>query len=219
MFLKLTRLACWQEARSMLEEGVTPWAVAEWIQKTRREYLHVKPVSLVRQLTRFNEAMKADAVKDQPKSLIDRGVIGTDLSKFDQLNELKKLALIQKARIEKDLELEQKMPKLLKDLRAEIVMLSDLLEKILRLEVELGIRKKAPFQVDHRHAHVGVFAEGSLGELLGLMPPEERTRFRCLIQDAYKNRQLGGGDEDRGVSGGREEHADGDGGTEVPVAD
>jgi len=213
MFSRLTQLACWPQAKMMLEQGYGAWAVADWIQKEKREYLDVKQSSLARQLGRYRDEMRFGGALVQSKSVIDRAT-AAELTTLNELDELGKLILIQKQRIEQDLQLEKKMPKLLKDLRAEIMALADLIDRKVRLEQDVGVRPKTPDTVHHKHAHV----IGTLGEILDRLPDEKRAEVRGLIQTAYRNRQLGVANEDSGVPGGGEEHQDGNAGAEVPAA-
>jgi hypothetical protein len=206
-FLKLTQCPNFDEARSMLADGVSPWAVAEWLQG-KGQYVNVKIGSLARQLSRFRDQVISTNEGLKSKSLIDRRLAHIDLKKIDDIDELTKLILVQKERVEKDLKLEAKLPKTLKDLSKEITALFEMIEKRVRLMQELGMMPRAP------SAHL--VANVALRDVLNSVGSEDRTKIRAMIQGAYlKSREVV---REGGVPGGGDGDKDGSGHPEVPVA-
>jgi hypothetical protein len=206
-FLKLTQCPDFDEARGMLADGVSPWAVAEWLQG-KGQYVNVKIGSLARQLSRFRDQVISTNEGLKSKSLIDRRLAHIDLKKIDDIDELTKLILVQKDRVEKDLKLEAKLPKTLKDLSKEIVALFDMIDRRARLMQELGILPKVP------SAHL--IASVSLRDALNNVGSEDRTKIRALIQGAYlRSKEVS---HEGGIPGGGDGDKDGGGHPEVPVA-
>jgi hypothetical protein len=208
-FLKLTQCPNFDEARAMLADGISPWAVAEWLQ-SKGQYVSVKIGSLARQLSRFRDQVIGTNEGLKSKSLIDRRLAHIDLKKIDDVDELTKLILVQKERVEKDLKLEAKLPKTLKDLSKEIIALFDMIEKRVRLMQELGIVPRAP--TTH------LVATATLRDALNSMVPDDRAKIRSMIQGAYLKSKVVGVVHEGSVSSGGDGDKDGGRHPEVPVA-
>lgn len=216
--LKVQQLKCYDEVCQMLRDGVSPWAVAQYVQK-HGERTDIKLETLKNQMTFLKRRLLGKEPEVRSKSLIDKEVPQRDLDSYDDLDELTKLILTQKKRIEKDLKLEGNLPKLLKDLRPEIELLMEMIERRAKLAQDVGRLGKTP----SKHLHLGV--QAPLSELMQMLGQEEREKLRNVIQMGWvKSRtnaprvQMEGSDgEDRGVPDSRQELPNGDRGPEVLV--
>lgn len=207
-WLKFALCPDWPEARRMLENGASAWRVAEFLRK-RGWFTEIKHASVAKQLNRFRNDLEQSAVQGLGiPSDIDKRFRNVDLAKFENFDELTKVILVQKQRIEKDLKLEQKLPKLLKDLRPEIELLFSMLERRARLAQELGMLPKAPGKA------ILELQDGRLAQLMAGMSDEDKARIRAQLTGVFR---LGVGNAG-GVSGGGDEQPYGDGGPEVPSA-
>lgn len=207
-WLKFALCPDWPEARRMLVNGASGWKTAEYLQN-RGWYREIKHASLARQLNRYrNDLEETTGESLGIPSDIDRRFRRADLSKIKDLDELAKVILLQKQRIEKDLKLEEKLPKLLKDLRPEIELLFSMLERRARLAQDLGELPKSPGKA------ILELQDGRLAQLMGSMSDEDKARIRGQLTGAFR---LGVGSAS-GVSGGGDEQSDGDRRPEVPPA-
>ena len=178
-FTKLRKCRSWPQAELRLKEGQTPYVVAEFIQ-SQHEYEDIKTASLARQIARFkNEIL--DTSRQLAASYIDKQIANIDLTSINDVDEMTKLILVQKDRIGKALQLEQKMPTIMKVILPEIKALFEMLEKRTRLLSDLGVIPKAPDKF------VGMMiGDQTMAKVYEFLPDDQRARLREMIQGSYR---------------------------------
>ena len=172
-FANLRALACWELAEKMLADGYTPSEVADFI-RGRGEKLEVRRDSLQRQLYRYREKVLKE---EAPTSLIAQMVSKSDLE-IDDMELITQLVVIQKKRVEKELEIEKMMPVPMASTTKAIVTLFDLIERRVKLLQDSGLKPRVPT----RHEHLlGVVGDATLSKMFAGLPPDEREGLRAAI--------------------------------------
>lgn len=220
VFLELQRSPSFEPVKKMLADGASPWIVAEWLQG-RGEFTGIKKASIARRLKRLKITEGPD-LRVIPQSMIDTDTSHVDRALWDEYDELVKLILTQKARIEKDLKAEKDSPKLIATLRPEIVTLTTMLQTASTMAMNLGLRKKVP----DKHLHFGVqVGDATLSEVLKQAGPEQALMLRQAIQQVWTQTRTTApkftneGGEDSSVPSSRQGDQSGHRETEVPVVE
>lgn len=157
-FTKLRSLDCFNELDAKIKAGVAVEEVARWLQKDMFQMTDIQLDSLKRQLYRYKASLPpAELLKATEEPLYVRQAVEKLERGFNELEELEKLYLLQLKRISTDAQTENKINKLFKGTNKEIELASNLLEKILKLKMELGILEKSPDRLE-------------VGGLVGHMP-------------------------------------------------
>ena len=172
-FANLRALVCWEHAEKMLADGYTPSEVADFI-RGRGEKLDVRRDSLQRQLYRYRERVLKE---EAPTSLIAQMVSKKDLE-IDDIELLTQLVVIQRQRVEKELEIEKMMPMPMASTTKSIVTLFDLVERRVKVMQDSGLKPRVPT----RHEHLlGVAGDATLSKMFATLPPDERAGLRAAI--------------------------------------
>jgi len=157
-FEKLKSLPCFNELDMRIKAGISIDEVARWLQEDMFQMTDIQFDSLKRQLYRYKSSLPPaelmNAVEDQPfvRKAVEKMKRGVN-----EIEELERLYLFQLQRISRDAETEAKINKLFKGTNKEIELATNMLEKIVRLKMELGVVDKAPDQLN-------------IGGLIGHMP-------------------------------------------------
>lgn len=176
-FADLKECKCWAQAELLLRDGEKTPSVARFIHE-QGEMTHLKHSALMRKLRRY----RADVIVPlETSSLIDTLTKNRSL-KMNNLDELTKIILVQKDRVEKDLALEKNMPKTMSSLTKEISILFDLIERREKIMQDSGEAPRAPTK---HMVGVGVISGGSWEKMLGALPDDQRVEIRRAIQEKY----------------------------------
>ena len=157
-FEKLKSLPCFSELDAKIKAGISIEEIAKWLQEDMFQMTDIQMDSLKRQLYRYKASLPPaelmNAAEDQPyvRRAVEKMKRGVN-----EIEELEKLYLFQLQRISRDAETESKINKLFKSTNKEIELASNMLEKIVRLKMELGVLTKSPDQLQ-------------IGGLIGHMP-------------------------------------------------
>lgn len=119
-------------------------SVAEWLQKELQVLTDLQPSSLKKNLERYRAAdLKDRVVEELVEKLPVNGGMGKALLAID---EMERLLLIQRGRVEKMLIREKMMPDglVLNQTKDEIRLLKDLAVELGKLQLETGVMRRAP---------------------------------------------------------------------------
>jgi len=147
-FEKLKSLPCFVELDAKIKAGISIEEIARWLQEDMFQMTDIQMDSLKRQLYRYKSSLPPaelmNAAEDQPyvRKAVEKMKRGVN-----EIEELEKLYLFQLQRISRDAETEQKINKLFKSTNKEIELATNMLEKIVRLKMELGVLTKSPDQL------------------------------------------------------------------------
>lgn len=158
-FKRLKEIDCFPEIESKIKAGVSPDEVGRWLQEDMFKLCDIKRESVVRQLYRYKSTLSpADLLTATPQPIWVTKAIEKMKRGIDELDELEKLYLLQLQRISRDAETEAKINKLFKGTNKEIQLATELLEKRIKLKMDLGILDKSPHktQIDGIISHIPV---------------------------------------------------------------
>lgn len=201
--IELTSLKCWAIAEAKLREGVSPRMVAEYIH-SQGEMTDLKTESLRRRLYRYKNRIMLPK-ETVSTTYIDEMVRQMDLN-LDDVDALTKVILVQQKRVAKDLELEERMPKLAPWLSKEIQMLFDMIERRAKLMQTLGILPQAP-----NRTQISFMGDQTWSKLIETLDPDQRAKARAVVQAEYAvqmNQEESDEEERRGVALARGGHDD-----------
>jgi hypothetical protein len=158
-FKRLKELDCFPEIEAKIKAGVSPDEVARWLQEDMFQLGDIQRESAKRQLYRYKASLPpSELLKATEEPLFIRKAIEKMKRGIDEFDEMEKLYLLQIQRISRDTETEFKINKLFKGTNREIQLATDLLEKMVKLKMELGILDKQPtkMQIDGIVGHIPV---------------------------------------------------------------
>jgi len=128
--------------------GVAPEEVARWLQEDVLQFTDIQRDSLKRQLYRYKAALPAhELLKATEEPLWIKTAIDKMRRGINELEELEKMYLLQQRRINIDAQTEDKINKLFKGTNKEIELATTLLEKMIKLKIELGILDSQPSRI------------------------------------------------------------------------
>lgn len=162
-FRRFKQLECFDEMDMRIKAGISLDEVARWLQDDMFQCTDIQHESLKRQLYRYKASLPpAELLKAHEEPLFVRKAIEKMKRGIDEIEELEKLYLFQLRRISKDGETEDKINKLFKGTNKEIELATTLLEKMVKLKMELGLLDKQPekMQFDGLIGHVPVEMPG-----------------------------------------------------------
>ncbi len=162
-FAQLKALDCFNEVDIKIKAGVSIEELARWLQEDMFQMTDIQFDSLKRQLYRYKaELPPAELIQATEEPVYVRKAIEKMKRGINEIEELEKLYLFQLQRISRDAETEAKINKLFKGTNKEIELATNLLEKMLKLKMELGILDKSPNRLE-------------VGGMIGHMPvlPEQ----------------------------------------------
>jgi len=136
--------------------GDGPVLVARLIQEEWGEFQDVKHHTLVKQLARYKESELSNQMallKDSPDAEKRTEILDKLDKQLDVAQEMAELIGIQKKRLKKGLDFEEKMPTLSKQLNMEVRLLKDTLNDLGKLQLETGILHRAAHRLDARVTH------------------------------------------------------------------
>jgi len=148
-FKKLKDLECFPEIDMRIKAGISLEEVARWMQEDVMAFTDIQSESLKRQLYRYKASLPpSEILKANEEPLFIRKAIEKMKRGIDEIEELEKLYLFQLRRISMDGQTEQKINKLFKSTNKEIELATTLLEKIVKIKMELGILDKQPQRLE-----------------------------------------------------------------------
>jgi hypothetical protein len=147
-FKKLKSSPHFPEIEIRIKAGVAPEEVARWLQEDVLQYTDIQRDSLKRQLYRYKAALPAhELLKATEEPLWIKTAIDKMRRGINELEELEKMYLLQQRRINIDAQTEDKINKLFKGTNKEIELATSLLEKMIKLKIELGILDSQPSRI------------------------------------------------------------------------
>lgn len=148
-FANLKNLECFPELDVKVKAGISIDEIARWLQDDLYQMTDIQLDSLKRQLTRYKASLPpAELLKATEEPLFIREAIQKMKRGINEIDELEKLYLFQLQRISRDAETERKINKLFKGTNKEIELATSLLEKSLKLKMELGLLNKSPNRLE-----------------------------------------------------------------------
>ena len=156
-FKRLKELECFPQIEGKVKAGISLDEVARWIQEDLFQLTDIQRESVKRQLYRYKATLPAgELLQATGEPLWVRKAIEKMERGIDELEELEKLYLLQLRRISGDAETEAKIGKLFKGTNKEIQLATELLEKRLKLKMDLGILDRQPskMQIDGIIGHI-----------------------------------------------------------------
>ena len=138
-YIKLRAVKCFKEVHQMLLDGFGPAAVADFIQKEKKEYTDVTRSSLIYTLRKYRSEIPA---VDQMKAKLPDHVEKAEAkvrSTLNELDELQDLYLLQRNRIDIDYKLEKQVKKLIPTTNQEIRTATEILRTSAQLKVDIGM--------------------------------------------------------------------------------
>ncbi len=163
---------------TMLVAGKPASEVAD---KVRDDWLACRDISresLIRQLNRYREDLESEAVGKQlalsKSSSTQRAAIKA-AERYDTIGLLTRLVRIGERRLTRQLVQEEKMPVLMASVREELKVVADLAVKLANLQMETGMLRRAPKQ---------------LQALVGMVDPDGALmKFEAEIQQTAQTRE------------------------------
>ena len=123
----------------MLLDGFGPTAVADFIQKEKKEYTDISRGTLVGTLRKYRASVpKADLIRPKLPDYVEKADAVLRKS-INELDELQDLYLLQRNRIEIDHKLEREVRKLIPTTNQEVRLASEILRTSAQLKVDLGM--------------------------------------------------------------------------------
>lgn len=147
-FKKLKTSKHFPEMEIRIKSGIAPEEVARWLQEDVLQFTDIQRESLKRQLYRYKAALPAhELLKATEEPLWIKTAIDKMRRGVNELEELEKMYLLQQRRINIDAQTEDKINKLFKGTNKEIELATNLLEKMIKLKIELGIIDSQPSKI------------------------------------------------------------------------
>lgn len=144
-FKRLKELDCFPEIEAKVKAGISLDEVARWLQDDMFQLTDIQRESVKRQLYRYKSTLPpGELLNAVGEPLWVRTAIEKMERGIDELEELEKLYLLQLKRISGDAETEARIGKLFKGTNKEIQLATELLEKRLKLKMDLGILDRQP---------------------------------------------------------------------------
>jgi hypothetical protein len=190
LFSSLRRCKFWPQAEAQLRAGMSAAQAASYLQ-ANGNYTHVPHGSLQRQIQRW---MKQEGVRS--KALMGYLIRATDAAAKERLGEvelMERLIAYQVQRLELDGKLEEAIRKAMPSQNKEVTTLADLLERTLRLKMEMGLIPRAPQQIEsrsmHVHAEMDAKAQARAG-LASLLGQQDVGALGQLVGAIYQSKRL-----------------------------
>jgi hypothetical protein len=143
-FSKLRATRSFREIHERIRQGWPPTELARWIQEDREEYTDVTRAALMLVLRNYRQAIP-------PGELVERRIpqavmaAKEKLAKgVDEVVELEELYRLQMDRVKIDYEKERAINKLFPSMSTEIKEARSLLESLMGMKIQLGLRSAAP---------------------------------------------------------------------------
>jgi hypothetical protein len=143
-FRRIKNLDQFPEINAKIKAGVSIEEVSRWIQEDIFQLTDIQRNSLVRQLYRYRTTIPPKEFLKNEQPLFVTKAIEKMSRGINEIDELEKLYLLQLRRISKDAATEDKINKLFKGTSKEIELATELLEKMVKLKLELGILDRQP---------------------------------------------------------------------------
>lgn len=197
-FKRLKELECFPEVEAKVKAGVSPDEVARWLQEDMFQLTDIQRDSVKRQIYRFKSSLpSAELLKATPQPLWVTKAVEKMARGINEFDEFEKLYLLQLQRISRDAETEAKINKLFKGTNKEIQLATELLEKMVKLKMELGILHKAPdkMQIEGLVGHFPVNAP----EIDSAEADKQMTRMGLLANKLFKSIEKMSVEDDDGV--------------------
>lgn len=186
--VKLRALRCFQEVHERIRQGWPTTELARWIQEDKEEYLEVKRQALITVLKSYRSSIPPGELVEKrlpqvflkAKEELEKGL--------DEIVELEELYRLQMNRVKIDFDKEKLIDKLLPTMTGEIREARQLLESLMGMKVELGVRTKVP---QEHNVNITAHVEGQLSEDVArltseavegvLESPESRRRVTGVV--------------------------------------
>lgn len=181
-FMKLRTLKCFKEMHQMLLDGFGPAAVADFIQKEKKEHTDITRTSLIYTLRKYRaEIPKTEVMQPKLPDHVEK-VEARVRASLNELDELHDLYLLQRNRIDIDVALEKQVKKLIPTTGQEVRIAADMLRTSAQLKIDIGMSASIIG---------GAQADGSLSDTLSkrvtnaaaakvLEDPQSRLRLTAL---------------------------------------
>lgn len=198
-FQRVRSLACFKEVHARLVEGWPIAEVARFIQRDRKEYQDVSHDGLKGILSKYRDTIPA-AERAKPALTIDQVQAAQEVSDgLDELKEIQGLFAIQKKRIERGIQLEEKIGMPIDKLERSVQVAQGLLESSARLKQELGITQRQLGTLKTENANVEVKVDLSDPEVKKVLDdPKSRRKVlgaaQRLLSLAERGRYAAAGD-------------------------
>jgi hypothetical protein len=188
-FKRIKELDCFDEVDARIKAGISPDEVARWLQEDMFQLGDIQRDSVRRQLYRFKASLPpAELLKAIEEPLFIKKAIDKMRRGINEIDELEKLYLFQLRRISKDAETEDKINKLFKGTNKEIQLATELLEKMVKLKMELGLLDRQPdrLQVGGMVAHFPVSSPAQLEGMDDKSVDKTMTRMGLIASKLFK---------------------------------
>lgn len=161
-FDRLKNMKCFGEAHQRLIEGWPLNDLARWIQETKEECTDISQEALATTLSKYRSSIPLGEIKatEELPSFLAKKMDEAEQT-IDELQALKDIFDIQKARIDMDHKLEKQVGKSFGSLGQEIRIMREIIAESLKTKMELGIKKRdlgtlnvgGEVSVAHAHTH------------------------------------------------------------------
>ena len=138
--------ARYDELRDRLRKGDSVPGMVRLLQEEWAVCTDVKPDSLRKLLERQRQALRQEVVQSLVEFTVGKPT-GAIVKRIDVLDELEKLAAVQRGRFHKLLAREQQGPLLMDAVSREAKLYQDMLSDLAQLHLETGLIRRAPKQV------------------------------------------------------------------------
>lgn len=127
-----------------LIDGDSARKVVEWIQGEEKALTEVEPLTLKRMIDRYRSGALRGKAIERVQALQKHKPLGFVAKHIHAMAQMEELALTQKARLHKMLQLEDGKPMLIGATSAEVRLYKEILVDLARMQLETGVMHRAP---------------------------------------------------------------------------